>query len=77
MATCPSCGGFLNQGHRCPPRVLWRRRVGRVGIIGAGAVVGLVVVEATGLGGAWVLLIASALGGVLSFAVWKSVSQLP
>ena len=45
--------------------------------MGAGAVVALLVVEASGLSAAWIVSLAAVLGAVLSLAVWKSVSQLP
>ena len=72
MATCPKCGGFLTDGHRCFGA--WRH-VGRYTMVAAvGALLGCV--------GAFVsfehpaeslVAVVSLLGAVLAPAVWRSL----
>jgi hypothetical protein len=44
MATCPKCGDFLDEHHRCVG--LWRRRARNVGAMLAGAVLSTVALYA-------------------------------
>jgi hypothetical protein len=43
MATCPQCGGYLNEGHRCCGR--WRHVISIVGVALVGGLVGVVAVS--------------------------------
>ena len=72
MATCPKCGGFLTDGHRC--RGGWRRAGRYTVVAGVGALLGCI--------GALVafdnptdslVAVVTLLGAVLASAVWGSL----
>jgi hypothetical protein len=71
MATCPKCGGYLSDDHRCFGA--WWQIVRTIGVAFAGAVFGIVAVVAlaehpsTSLLGAMGLL-----GAVLVTALWRA-----
>lgn len=72
MATCPSCGGFLDEHHRCVG--LWRRRLRIAGVAIAGAILGPVAVLAVVERPADSLLVVAALLGTVVFtALMQSV----
>lgn len=72
MATCPQCGGFLTDGHRC--RGGWRR-AGRYAIVSAvGALLGYLATFASFENPAGALVaVVTLLGAVLALAVWRSL----
>ncbi len=72
MATCPECGSFLTDGHRCFG--VWRR-AGRYAIVaGVGALLGWVgALVAFDNPVDSVVLVVTLLGAVLAPAVWRSL----
>jgi CheY-like chemotaxis protein len=65
MATCPKCGGFLNETHRCPRR--WPVMAAGTGIILTGSLLGMyVMAQQPGLPAGS----AVALGGLASASAW-------
>lgn len=73
MATCPRCGGFLDEHHRCTG--LWRLRLRACGAVLLGGIVG-------GLGGSlflsafsgqpsWLSIAVTALLGMILVVAWK------
>jgi hypothetical protein len=73
MATCPRCGRFLDEHHRCTG--LWRRRARRVGVAVAGALIAVFVPFAfPGYGASPVAsVVAALLGALIASAIWSAV----
>ena len=71
MATCPKCGGFLSDDHRCAGA--WRRTARAIAAPLAGALLGIVTASmlaerpSNGL-----LAVAGLLGAVLVAAAWRA-----
>ena len=73
MATCPKCMGFLGENHRCP-RGWFHRLVDALTTVGAGAVLGTVVLYLFDERPVPALVLAAAaLGAVLMSAVRQAV----
>ena len=71
MATCPKCGGYLSDDHRCVGA--WRRVTRTVGVAFAGALFGVVIVLVLAEHPSSSLLaIAGLLGAVLVTALWRA-----
>ena len=71
MATCPKCGGYLSDDHRCFGA--WRRITRATGVGVAGAVFGVVVVLVLAEHSSESLLtVAGLLGAVVVSALWRA-----
>ena len=78
MATCPRCGGFLDEHHRCVG--LWTRRARRVGAAAlamlGGAIVSLYVLDMTSSNPAGATVALGVVAGmIIGQAVWTAVRQ--
>ena len=72
MATCPQCGRFLTDGHRC--RGSWRRAGRYTVVAAAGALMGCLGAYVTFENPAGSLVaVITLLGAVLAPAVWRSL----
>jgi hypothetical protein len=65
MATCPKCGGFEADEHRCPKRIYARAawRIGRAALVGA--IAGSLVLVGLFGGLSWGAIVVAAAVGVL------------
>lgn len=74
MATCPRCFGALTEDHKCPPRAIGSRLFEALWTVGAGAIIGAVLVFALIERPASALVLAAAaLGAVLASAVRQAI----
>jgi predicted MFS family arabinose efflux permease len=74
MATCPKCGGYLGDDHRCSGA--WRHAARTMGVALGGAAFGVVAVRMVAEHPSMPLLAATALlAAVLVTAVWGARSR--
>jgi heme/copper-type cytochrome/quinol oxidase subunit 4 len=74
MATCPSCGGFLDEHHQCAG--MWRQRLHAIGFALAGAILGvLAVLTLAERPTDSLIVVAALLGAVVVTAVMQSVQM--
>ena len=74
MATCPDCGRFLSDHHRCLG--VWRGRAHRLGVATAGALVGVFVpfVFPVYNGTPVAVVVAGLLGALVASVIWAGLT---
>jgi hypothetical protein len=72
MATCPDCGRYLADDHRCSGK---RWRSVRMAIIAVGGALFtmLSVLIAVGDASVWIVVAAAVVGAIVSAGVWRAV----
>jgi hypothetical protein len=76
MATCPTCGDFLDDGHRCAWKVRGWRIVKSlaVAVFGGIAGAGIVLIASNADADILVLIVSAVFGGFVTFVAWKKIS---
>ena len=73
MSTCPDCGQYLADGHRCGGRWRKRRRAAIAALIGALAGAVVPSVAFTTLVDPTILAFSMTLGAVMAVGLWKAI----
>ncbi len=75
MATCPDCGGYLGDGHRCPRTLKRRSQKAMTGVALLGAAAGGALSFLTSSHSVAVMGLSSVLGAFVAVSIYRAVPR--